>query len=372
MNNLSSMACNQQNLQLQQPFSGYYLSKTVREPNISISGSSTSGSTSPSDCNSSDGPNSTVTINSQKVPPNSNINNFCFKNEIGGNKSIFHLINQTSNLPITQNNNVKNTNNFSPMTSFGNASNNSIMRRHTRQWTREEDDRLCEATKILGTQSWQAVAMYVGNGRNQSQCSQRWQRVLDPKIKKTTWTESEDQKLLKFVEEYGTQRWMRISNEFGNRSDVQCRYRYYQLLKKKNRKFYPSCNGCNEIETQKISICKEMKTQKYEDLISNNDEKIIKQDLNGIRNHDLNEKKFESLIGSGYNQEFSVLNLMNSNVQLMEEFKNQQFVKNSSLNDKINSKIDGNVTLENKINLPSITIFLQDPNCAIPKKQLFD
>lgn len=115
-----------------------------------------------------------------------------------------------------------------------NSTKSSMIRRHTRQWTREEDDRLREATKILGTQSWQAVAMFVGNGRNQSQCSQRWQRVLDPKIKKSSWTESEDALLLSMVEEYGTQRWMRISNEFGNRSDVQCRYRYYQLTKKKS------------------------------------------------------------------------------------------------------------------------------------------
>ncbi|OHS94547.1 Myb-like DNA-binding domain containing protein [Tritrichomonas foetus] len=115
------------------------------------------------------------------------------------------------------------------------------MRRHTRQWTREEDDRLREATQIMGTTRWQEIAKYVGNGRNQSQCSQRWQRVLDPKIKKTNWTEEEDQKLLSLVEAHGLQRWMRISAEFGNRSDVQCRYRYYKL-QKGNKKDNFSCD----------------------------------------------------------------------------------------------------------------------------------
>ena len=105
------------------------------------------------------------------------------------------------------------------------------LRRQTRQWTKEEDDRLREATKLYGTQRWHAIAQYVGNGRNQSQCSQRWQRVLDPKIKKTNWSEEEDRQLLQLVENYGTQRWMRIANEIGDRSDVQCRYRYYQIQK---------------------------------------------------------------------------------------------------------------------------------------------
>ncbi|OHT16107.1 hypothetical protein TRFO_13427 [Tritrichomonas foetus] len=108
-------------------------------------------------------------------------------------------------------------------------------RRKTRQWTPEEDERLRAATAILGTTKWQIIAQFVGNGRNQSQCSQRWQRVLDPKLKKTHWTEDEDAKLEQLIKEHGTQRWMKIASIFGDRSDVQCRYRYQQLRRSSSK-----------------------------------------------------------------------------------------------------------------------------------------
>ena len=371
------MSTNQQNIPLQHPPNAYFMSKPIGEAKANVSGSSASTSTSPSDCNSPEGYNLTLSLNSPPVSNNSNLGNFCANADPSANKPIYHLP-PTSNLGSNQGPNTKNNaSNYGSIPTLGNCTNSSIMRRHTRQWTREEDDRLCEATKILGTQSWQAVAMYVGNGRNQSQCSQRWQRVLDPKIKKSTWTESEDQKLLKFVEEYGTQRWMRISNEFGNRSDVQCRYRYNQLLKKKSRKFYPSCAACNEIESQKITNNKEIKFQKMEDNNLHNDVKIRNAMPFDNGNQEQQRMKLKSLIGVGYIPNFSVMNLMNSKAQLMEEFQNEQFINNTSpcgFNNKIYIKNDGTqkIEYENKFNLPSISSFLDDPNCAPPKKQMFD
>ena len=63
------------------------------------------------------------------------------------------------------------------------------------------------------------------------QCSQRWIRVLDPHISKEQWSSEEETKLLELVGYYGTKAWFKISQIFGNRSDVQCRYKYMQLSK---------------------------------------------------------------------------------------------------------------------------------------------
>ena len=104
-------------------------------------------------------------------------------------------------------------------------------RKKTRTWTAAEDLRLLAAVHKYGLDSWSVVAQFVGNGRSRSQCSQRWIRVLDPKISKEQWTPQEDERLVRLVSTHGEKAWMKIAVELGNRSDVQCRYHYMQLQK---------------------------------------------------------------------------------------------------------------------------------------------
>jgi hypothetical protein len=78
---------------------------------------------------------------------------------------------------------------------------------------------------------WRAIAHFVGNSRTKSQCRQRWTRGLDPNINKTKWTPEQDSRLLMIVQIFGSKSWSKVSGELGNRCDVQCRYRYKQLIK---------------------------------------------------------------------------------------------------------------------------------------------
>lgn len=102
----------------------------------------------------------------------------------------------------------------------------------TRQWSQVEDTRLLAGILKYGTDQWTAVAQFVGNKRKRSQCAQRWNRGLNPRIKKALWSNEENQKLLDLIEKYGNKSWTKISSEIGDRSDVQCRYQYMQYLKK--------------------------------------------------------------------------------------------------------------------------------------------
>lgn len=104
-------------------------------------------------------------------------------------------------------------------------------RKTPNRWTKEEDQRLIAAVQIHGTENWPAVAACVGN-RTRSQCSQRWNRGLDPRISKQNWSQEEEIKLLETVKQFGNKAWTRIAQEMGNRSDVQCRFRYNFLEKK--------------------------------------------------------------------------------------------------------------------------------------------
>ena len=53
---------------------------------------------------------------------------------------------------------------------------------------------------------------------------------LDSTISKCTWQPEEDESLKQLVKMHGDNNWKMISNDLGNRSDVQCRYRYHQII----------------------------------------------------------------------------------------------------------------------------------------------
>lgn len=104
-------------------------------------------------------------------------------------------------------------------------------RRKMRPWTEAEDLRLMAAVTRIGLENWVATAAFVGYGRTRSQCSQRWSRGLNPKICRDHWTPEEDEKLISLVKENNPKGWTSVSSGLGNRSDVQCRYRFCHLMK---------------------------------------------------------------------------------------------------------------------------------------------
>ena len=110
-----------------------------------------------------------------------------------------------------------------------------VKRKKPKTWTAEEDQKLTEAVRAHGTENWIVVAQYVGGGRTRSQCSQRWLRVINPKLSKLSWSHEEDELLLQAVQSVGTRSWTKVAAIVGHRCDVQCRYRYQQLMKKQSK-----------------------------------------------------------------------------------------------------------------------------------------
>jgi hypothetical protein len=104
-------------------------------------------------------------------------------------------------------------------------------RRRSFPWTDPEDLRLLVAVSRFGARDWRLIASFVGSGRTSSQCNQRWCRALDPAISRKAWTESDDQQLLRAVEVLGKASWCQVAKILTGRTDVQCRYRYFQLAK---------------------------------------------------------------------------------------------------------------------------------------------
>ncbi|EAY19945.1 Myb-like DNA-binding domain containing protein [Trichomonas vaginalis G3] len=107
-------------------------------------------------------------------------------------------------------------------------------RKIVKSWSKIEDNRLLFAIHKFGLNNWQKIAEFVGNNRSKTQCSQRWFRVLDPRIKKGPWTEEEESLLIHLVQRYGLKSWKQIAEHMEQRTDTQCRY-HYNLLPE-NRK----------------------------------------------------------------------------------------------------------------------------------------
>lgn len=104
-------------------------------------------------------------------------------------------------------------------------------RRKPRAWSHSEDIRLLAAIHRFGLESWAPIATFVGASRTRAQCSQRWARGLNPRLLKTEWSYQEEEQLIGLVGQYGTKKWKRIATAMGSRSDVQCRYHFFQMVR---------------------------------------------------------------------------------------------------------------------------------------------
>ncbi|KAK8880485.1 hypothetical protein M9Y10_003161 [Tritrichomonas musculus] len=110
---------------------------------------------------------------------------------------------------------------------------NSASHNSCKRWTPNEDNRLREAVEIFGDLNWRRISNYLGTGKTRSQCSQRWNRCLDPHISKEKWSTDDINHLKELVFQYGDHSWAKIASKMTNRCDVQCRYMYKKLTNSK-------------------------------------------------------------------------------------------------------------------------------------------
>ena len=81
-------------------------------------------------------------------------------------------------------------------------------------WSPAEDAKLHLAVSAYGN-SWVDVAVMM-EGRNNEQCRDRWNERLDPSINRDAWTGEEDALLIGFVGELGESKWKAVSEKIGN------------------------------------------------------------------------------------------------------------------------------------------------------------
>lgn len=218
-------------------------------------------------------------------------------------------------------------------------------RRQTRSWSTNEDNRLLMAIHKYGNDNWNKIALYVGNGRSRSQCSQRWIRVLDPKISKNHWTEEEEAMLIDLVKKFGNKNWMKISVCMGNRSDVQCRYRYKHLLQKQPNSFdEENLSESSSLGVSPNSSLPQVLTQEQSNLVS----EIKSPSAQNLSNSNLpsensDSKSLSQNISSSqvnsiqFNMNDPFKSLLDANKNQIEAKKDEKIPENSNDNIMLNS-----------------------------------
>eukprot|EP00177_Eucheuma_denticulatum_P002778 GFKZ01004993.1.p1 GENE.GFKZ01004993.1~~GFKZ01004993.1.p1 ORF type:complete len:1016 (+),score=123.03 GFKZ01004993.1:873-3920(+) len=102
-------------------------------------------------------------------------------------------------------------------------------------WTRDEDDMLRVVVMEHSEKNWKNIAKalnssFPGSKRNDVQCLHRWQKVLQPGLKKSPWTQQEDETITRLVAELGANKWSLIAKQLPGRIGKQCRERWFNHL----------------------------------------------------------------------------------------------------------------------------------------------
>ncbi|KAK5889682.1 hypothetical protein CesoFtcFv8_015665 [Champsocephalus esox] len=95
-------------------------------------------------------------------------------------------------------------------------------------WTKDEEEKLHRVVKEFGSNRWPSVSLHLK--RSEGECQRQWQQIKNPELVKGPWTQTEDERVIDLVQNYGVKRWSLIAKHLLSRNGKQCRERWHNHL----------------------------------------------------------------------------------------------------------------------------------------------
>eukprot|EP00730_Choanoeca_flexa_P004026 TRINITY_DN11578_c0_g1_i4.p1 TRINITY_DN11578_c0_g1~~TRINITY_DN11578_c0_g1_i4.p1 ORF type:complete len:802 (+),score=186.44 TRINITY_DN11578_c0_g1_i4:100-2505(+) len=97
-------------------------------------------------------------------------------------------------------------------------------------WSKDDDARLLAVMKHVPDKDWMLASQQMKD-RTAAQIMHRWSKSIDPSIRRCKWTREEDDLLIEGVRRY-EKSWSKVQRLVPNRTDTQCRERFVNVLAK--------------------------------------------------------------------------------------------------------------------------------------------
>lgn len=142
-------------------------------------------------------------------------------------------------------------------------------------WKNIEDEILKAAVMKYGLNQWSRISSLIVR-KSAKQCKSRWYEWLDPSIKKTEWSKSEEEKLLHLAKLFPNQ-WRTIAPGIG-RTPAQCLEHYEQLLEEAAGKQPDPESDPRKLRPGEIDPCPETRPPRPDPVDMDEDEKEMLQE----------------------------------------------------------------------------------------------
>jgi hypothetical protein len=99
-------------------------------------------------------------------------------------------------------------------------------------WTVEEDRQIIEWVRIHGTKDWNGLIKSSLSQRTAKQCRERWTNQLESVDRDKRWTPDEDEELIRLHTKFGNQ-WSKIASEMNGKTNNQVKNRWYSTVSRR-------------------------------------------------------------------------------------------------------------------------------------------